>query len=257
MIAATSPQHLHRPKQPLVSEHMQGRNFARSSPPMWEIGRVTAAHRPLANPEGRDVSMVLRESQRDVYRVGHPPLPRKNDFLNWERQANIEASNMKRPRDGQWGAVASHVRRSPLTWNFHPSVPSAMAAPVNAVRRAYQPGVPGYNSSVQHQQQWHRLLEARHTDMIERNARESSVWSASGSIPNATEVTDSRMEHGFSHKRPLTTVQMNSSKKPKGLNKLDLLCSATLEIGPLHDNPMGCSCPKSKCVSDCMLSCTS
>lgn len=38
-------------------------------------------------------------------------------------------------------------------------------------------------------------------------------------------------------------------KKAKGFNKLDLLCSATLEMGELHDNPSGCSCPKSKCIA--------
>lgn len=32
-------------------------------------------------------------------------------------------------------------------------------------------------------------------------------------------------------------------------DKLDLLCSATLELGPLQDNPSGCSCPKSKCIA--------
>jgi hypothetical protein len=38
-------------------------------------------------------------------------------------------------------------------------------------------------------------------------------------------------------------------EKVKGFDKLDLLCTATLEIGELHDNPTGCSCPKSKCVA--------
>lgn len=32
-------------------------------------------------------------------------------------------------------------------------------------------------------------------------------------------------------------------------DKLDLLCSATLELGPLQENPAGCSCPKSKCIA--------
>jgi hypothetical protein len=32
-------------------------------------------------------------------------------------------------------------------------------------------------------------------------------------------------------------------------DKLDLLCSATLELGPLQENPSGCSCPKSKCIA--------
>ena len=34
-----------------------------------------------------------------------------------------------------------------------------------------------------------------------------------------------------------------------GFDKLDLLCSATLELGPLQENPSGCSCPKSKCIA--------
>ena len=38
-------------------------------------------------------------------------------------------------------------------------------------------------------------------------------------------------------------------EKAKGFDKLDLLCTATLEIGEMHDNPTGCSCPKSKCVA--------
>lgn len=38
-------------------------------------------------------------------------------------------------------------------------------------------------------------------------------------------------------------------KKARGFDKLDLLCSATLEIGEMYDNPTGCSCPKSRCVA--------
>lgn len=38
-------------------------------------------------------------------------------------------------------------------------------------------------------------------------------------------------------------------QKVKGFDKLDLLCTATLEIGELYDNSTGCSCPKSKCVA--------
>jgi Tesmin/TSO1-like CXC domain, cysteine-rich domain len=45
------------------------------------------------------------------------------------------------------------------------------------------------------------------------------------------------------------TIEQPSFKKAKGFDKLDLLCSATLDIGELHDNPTGCSCPKSKCVA--------
>ena len=31
-------------------------------------------------------------------------------------------------------------------------------------------------------------------------------------------------------------------------NSLDMLCSATLELGPLQANPAGCSCPRSSCI---------
>jgi hypothetical protein len=34
-----------------------------------------------------------------------------------------------------------------------------------------------------------------------------------------------------------------------GFDKLDLLCSATLGLGRMMENPTGCSCPKSKCVA--------
>lgn len=47
----------------------------------------------------------------------------------------------------------------------------------------------------------------------------------------------------------LPPQQQQLFKKAKGFDKLDLLCTATLEIGELHDNPTGCSCPKSKCVA--------
>lgn len=50
-------------------------------------------------------------------------------------------------------------------------------------------------------------------------------------------------------KRQLDEVAPSLFKKSKGLDKLDLLCQATLEIGPLQENPTGCSCPKSKCIA--------
>ena len=50
-------------------------------------------------------------------------------------------------------------------------------------------------------------------------------------------------------KRSIAPVLQEPSKRPKGFDKLDLLCSATLEIGPLQLNPAGCSCPKSKCIA--------
>jgi Tesmin/TSO1-like CXC domain, cysteine-rich domain len=50
-----------------------------------------------------------------------------------------------------------------------------------------------------------------------------------------------------STKRARTLFENNHQES--SFDKLDLLCSATLELGPLSENPAGCSCPKSKCVA--------
>lgn len=51
-------------------------------------------------------------------------------------------------------------------------------------------------------------------------------------------------------KRVLSPQEQNAVfKKAKGFDKLDLLCSATLEMGEMYENPAGCSCPKSKCIA--------
>jgi Tesmin/TSO1-like CXC domain, cysteine-rich domain len=61
---------------------------------------------------------------------------------------------------------------------------------------------------------------------------------------------------GSNGKRPSNRYELPPPlKRSKGealeghFHKLDLLCSATLELGPLQENPSGCSCPKSKCIA--------
>lgn len=48
---------------------------------------------------------------------------------------------------------------------------------------------------------------------------------------------------------PPATKRSRNNQLHGGFDKLDLLCSATLELGPLQENPSGCSCPKSKCIA--------
>jgi hypothetical protein len=57
---------------------------------------------------------------------------------------------------------------------------------------------------------------------------------------------DLQMKRSHSSKAPLSDLL---NKKPKGRSMLDMLCQATLYVGPLHNNPTGCTCPKSKCVA--------
>jgi Tesmin/TSO1-like CXC domain, cysteine-rich domain len=70
--------------------------------------------------------------------------------------------------------------------------------------------------------------------------------------PNA----DSSAETSLGKRSTEVINQSESSPMPKRsrgkqgcFDKLDLLCSATLELGPLQENPSGCSCPKSKCIA--------
>lgn len=69
---------------------------------------------------------------------------------------------------------------------------------------------------------------------------------------------DSPTEGSLGKRSTDTSNKSESSpilKRSKGemiegrFDKLDLLCSATLELGPLQENPSGCSCPKSKCIA--------
>ena len=45
------------------------------------------------------------------------------------------------------------------------------------------------------------------------------------------------------------TKKSKGGTMSEGFDKLDLLCSATLDLGPLQENPTGCSCPKSRCIA--------
>jgi hypothetical protein len=67
--------------------------------------------------------------------------------------------------------------------------------------------------------------------------------SAEGSLGKRSILVSNRSESTPTPKR---------SRAESGVgrfDKLDLLCSATLELGPLLENPSGCSCPKSKCIA--------
>jgi hypothetical protein len=84
----------------------------------------------------------------------------------------------------------------------------------------------------------------------------SSTASSSEDPPASLMVSDRdtlpSAENNINFSRPgkrSIAVLQEPSKRPKGFDKLDLLCSATLEIGPLQLNPAGCSCPKSKCIA--------
>lgn len=67
-------------------------------------------------------------------------------------------------------------------------------------------------------------------------------------IPGGPHSSDS--QSGDVSHRLTKRIKTSENERLEGnFDKLDLLCSATLELGPLQDNPTGCSCPKSKCIA--------
>lgn len=104
-------------------------------------------------------------------------------------------------------------------------------------------------ATTQNSQPWQHssqmTAERRHSPFV--------TASSSGSAQKPIELSNSEPSWNApqSSKRWLspTEQQQQRFKKAKGFDKLDLLCTATLEIGELHDNPTGCSCPKSKCIA--------
>jgi hypothetical protein len=67
--------------------------------------------------------------------------------------------------------------------------------------------------------------------------------------PASTSFVKSDGRDNSKHRVESPTPRPASKKHKSDLDKLDLLCQATLEIGPMHENPTGCTCPKSKCIA--------
>eukprot|EP00980_Cylindrotheca_fusiformis_P021446 scaffold8301_cov184-Cylindrotheca_fusiformis.AAC.14 len=72
----------------------------------------------------------------------------------------------------------------------------------------------------------------------------------------SSNIADSPANEALQKRQAASNGDLSISKRTKRsellegrFDKLDLLCSATLELGPLQDNPAGCSCPKSKCIA--------
>jgi hypothetical protein len=53
----------------------------------------------------------------------------------------------------------------------------------------------------------------------------------------------------FNRSEPPSNKKTKRGPVKEGFDKLNLLCSATLDLGPLQENPTGCSCPKSRCIA--------
>jgi Tesmin/TSO1-like CXC domain, cysteine-rich domain len=138
------------------------------------------------------------------------------------------------------------------TWHWHHRPGVAVGYSQAEHPRPSNPGgAPQYYTAAptQYSQPWSRIpnvaVERRHLSFASpanHAAKPSTLASSETKLPTTNSPQGS--------KRLLSPQQQHQLfKKARGFDMLDLLCTATLEIGELHDNPTGCSCPKSKCVA--------
>ena len=87
-------------------------------------------------------------------------------------------------------------------------------------------------------------------------SRPAATYDRNGSMVHATSLNHRATEDfdlGRKRSQEENVRQLDAAtaatKRSKGMDMLDLLCQATLDVGPMQDNPTGCSCPKSKCVA--------
>jgi hypothetical protein len=122
----------------------------------------------------------------------------------------------------------------------HPSLyPTATFRP-----RSSAPANTTYNSSRPFASFTYALCSESST--LSENARPSDILGAQLNIVAAATA----------RKREYSTAQSNSKsrshdpeEKRLKVGMLDILCSATLELGPIQANPVtGCSCPRSNCI---------
>jgi Tesmin/TSO1-like CXC domain, cysteine-rich domain len=93
------------------------------------------------------------------------------------------------------------------------------------------------------------------TSGIYRSPTETKIGAKrqSGAVASSPPPSPSTL---FEAQNETTSKRSKSTTSPPppplnfaNFDKLDLLCQATLEMGPLQENPSGCSCPKSRCIA--------
>jgi len=146
-------------------------------------------------------------------------------------------------------SIATRHYSSWQQWNGQPGLALGRSSFVQQSRTHSAPPSQFYaTAQLRQAQQAHPQTSFASTTTPTKPRSFPSATSSSQSMPsnNNEPQTSKRLLSPQQHQQQQETPLF---KKAKGFDKLDLLCSATLEIGELHDNPTGCSCPKSKCVA--------
>lgn len=152
---------------------------------------------------------------------------------DWQQQGRAFPEPRYRATATAWYPYPSNTPLPSLTSTGH-----SHWRPTRASTNTERPATTPYSSNAS-QWAWHPSVR-------------QPVHQASIAAQAPPPLTRSVVKHDVPKqaKHPLDApVAIPVGKKLKGLDKLNLLCQATLEIGPMQDNPSGCSCPKSKCVA--------
>jgi len=182
----------------------------------------------------------------------------ENEYQRLLHQHSQHAAQHRRPHVRPASApagsssIATRHYSSWQQWNGQPGLAIGGRNFVQQSRARSGPPPPRVYTSVRPQlPDLHGPPLHLHSTFVGRTPPNSSTGpSVDGSRPHAMPVDNNE---ALPSKRLMSPDHQQHStplfKKARGFDKLDLLCSATLEIGELHDNPTGCSCPKSKCVA--------
>lgn len=210
------------PPQPTLwrraSHHSPQRYYIRTGVPEWRI--------PPSNDDNFRGSWP--KPQRSL------PESRANESMS--SRSSSSANTASRLHSGPWSSYGTMPRSI-----YRDSGQQAWTASTGSCLLTE-----GYRDGTTTQQR--RILEARHSNSACRGGDDSI-------FPHATAAEAPRSELDHGRKRwPNDTcrypnVIAPTVKRPKGLDMLEILCQATLDVGPMQDNPTGCSCPKSKCVA--------
>jgi hypothetical protein len=215
--------------------------------------------RPLRRPADR----------RGIVTPLAEPTSTSESWRSWYAGSNSHAWNGESSRDGgSTSALAEQNHRSGShAWQYQRPPSSYPPPPAAAAHhhswhwpgRTHPPSAPApaYDHRHHHYHTQQPLQER--SRMPSASSSEDPPASLTVSDINSHPSSENNVNFRRPNKRsiaptapvllPETSSSSSSSKRSKGFDKLDLLCSATLEIGPLQLNPAGCSCPKSKCIA--------
>ena len=134
---------------------------------------------------------------------------------------------------------------------------SRTVAQVNSFNRQFQQTRSGRGGSHAHH---HGQREVQDISMSSSTGSGSSTASVFCRSPEESNKVGVKRLGAVQHHSPpsdaspdVSTNQQKRLKptppKPVKFDMLDMLSTVTMEIGPLQENPSGCSCPKSKCIA--------